>query len=81
MKKLFSLLAAVLVISGLKAQTTQVKKETVAPKPATITTATTTKKSVSLKKEATIKKSVSAPEIKKATNVPIKYSAKPFKNS
>ena len=81
MKKILSLFAALLVISGIKAQTTPVKKETVAPKPATITTATTTKKSVSLKKEATIKKSVSAPEIKKAGNTPIKYSVKPFKKS
>lgn len=34
MKKLLSLFAALLVLTGLKAQTTEVKKETTAPKPA-----------------------------------------------
>ena len=33
MKKILSLFGALLVLTGLQAQTTQVKKETTAPKP------------------------------------------------
>ena len=63
MKKIFTFLSALLIITGLKAQTVVVKKETVKPKADTLAKSAIAKQS---NKEAVKKETKNAPVIKYA---------------
>ncbi|AHF17276.1 hypothetical protein [Niabella soli] len=69
MKRLLSFVSALLVLTGLKAQTTDVKKETTPPKPVAGVVSSTTTKPVKL----TTPKNVKAPEYKYDNNKPAQF--------